>query len=536
MAPSGSSFQDSFGRGMKSFTTSLVFLFCALFGHSGEAQGNSKSPACRNIPGSPGYPSVDTWNALNSTISGRLVRVVPSAKHCANLPGAQVNWEQGYNLTPPSLCLRNATTCGQGDVPIYSVEAETVADIQAAMKFVSTHNLRLAVKSSGHDYLGRSTAPHSLLIHTVNFKNISFADSFFVGQQDMGPAVTSLYQAGKANGNIAVSGAAATVCTAGGYIQGGGHSSLSPSYGLAADNALVSPIQTVSSHAFRPLAKLKYSPVFYALRGGGSGSWGVIVSATLRTFPTFNATSSLILLITLNNAASAALATVHAQHIFDLDPVRAAQYFYLYRNSTDPNEPTVLALNSYMLNATVSQSMALLAPFLNASLRFRTCSSSRRILRTAILMMRSKVGEVYKQLLDTGTLAILGHLVAGECPYLVAIHPAWRTAKTHISNSRIKPTIGALRNRFKTQQLPILENLSGPNAGAYSNEADLLETNSQTTFFGPNYAKLSAIKRRYDPRDLFIVGRGVGSEWWGRVGLMQSLISRATRLNFRVAT
>ncbi|KAJ6527349.1 FAD-binding domain-containing protein [Mycena vulgaris] len=562
MAPSGSSFQDSFGRGMKSFTTSLVFLFCALFGHSGEAQGNSKSPACRNIPGSPGYPSVDTWNALNSTISGRLVRVVPSAKHCAkhcaNLPGAQVNWEQGYNLTPPSLCLRNATTCGQGDVPIYSVEAETVADIQAAMKFVSTHNLRLAVKSSGHDYLGRSTAPHSLLIHTVNFKNISFADSFFVGQQDMGPAVTSLYQAGKANGNIAVSGAAATVCTAGGYIQGGGHSSLSPSYGLAADNALVSPIQTVSSHAFRPLAKLKYSPVFYALRGGGSGSWGVIVSATLRTFPTFNATSSLILLITLNNAASAALATVHAQHIFYLDPVRAAQYFYLYRNSTDPNEPTVLALNSYMLNATVSQSMALLAPFLNASLAIpdvlfisqdftdgdindalfqaddavgsNIVLGSRLIPAATYRDSPAKVGEVYKQLLDTGTLSILGHLVAGgqvaeNAHISSAIHPAWRTAKTHIvvlntwvQNASLEE-IGALRKRFKTQQLPILENLSGPNAGAYSNEADLLETNSQTTFFGPNYAKLSAIKRRYDPRDLFIVGAGVGSEWWDEWGL-----------------
>ncbi|KAJ6485219.1 FAD-binding domain-containing protein [Mycena vulgaris] len=572
---------------MKSFTTSLVFLFCALFGHSGEAQGNSKSPACRNIPGSPGYPSVDTWNALNSTISGGWSDLPggactdeqwTSALFRSTIPGAM---DQGYNLTPPSLCLRNATTCGQGDVPIYSVEAETVADIQAAMKFVSTYNLRLAVKTSGHDYLGRSTAPHSLLIHTVNFKNISFADSFFVGQQDMGPAVTfgsgvhaqSLYQAGKANGNIAVSGAAATVCThltAGGYIQGGGHSSLSPSSGLAADNALVSPIQTVSSHAFIPLAKLKYSTVFYALRGGGSGSWGVIVSATLRTFPTFNATSSLILLITLNNAASAALASVHAQHIFDLDPVRAAQYFYLYRNSTDLNEPTVLALNSYMPNTTVSQSMALLAPFLNASLAIpdllfisqdftggdindalfqaddavgsNIVLGSRLIPAATYRDSPAKVGEVYKQLLNTGTLSILGHLVAGgqvaENAYISsAVHPAWRTAKTHVSNSRIQPTvigivllntwvqnasleeIGALRKRFKTQQLPILENLSGPNAGAYSNEADLLETNFQTTFFGPNYAKLSAIKRKYDPRDLFIAGAGVGSKRWDEWGL-----------------
>jgi hypothetical protein len=61
--------------------------------------------------------------------------------------------------------------------------------------------------------------------------------------------------------------------------------------------------------------------------------------------------------------------------------------------------------------------------------------------------------------------------------------------------------------------------MTGPNAGAYSNEADLLEPDFQTTFFGPNYAKLSAIKRKYDSLDLFIVGAGVGSERWDEWGL-----------------
>ncbi|KAJ7489225.1 hypothetical protein FB451DRAFT_952035, partial [Mycena latifolia] len=143
-------------------------------------------------------------------------------------------------------CLRNATTCGQGDVPIYSVEAEKVEDIQAAVKFASKHNLRLVVKSSGNDYLGRSTAPHSLLFHTAKLINISFTDAFFIGKQNVGSAVTvgsgvhlqSLYLAGKEKGKILISGSAATVCAAGGYIQGGGHSALSPAYGLANDNTL----------------------------------------------------------------------------------------------------------------------------------------------------------------------------------------------------------------------------------------------------------------------------------------------------------
>lgn len=68
-------------------------------------------------------------------------------------------------------------------------------------------------------------------------------------------------------------------------------------------------------------------------------------------------------------------------------------------------------------------------------------------------------------------------------------------------------------------QLPILEQLSGKNAGAYSNEADTLEADFRTTFFGSNFGKLSAIKAKFDPTDLFIVRAGIGSERWDSDGL-----------------
>jgi FAD/FMN-containing dehydrogenase len=114
------------------------------------------------------------------------------------------------------------------------------------VKFASFNNLRLVVKSSGHDTLGRSTAPYSLLVRTAGLQNISMTDAFFVGTRNMGPAVTigsgvrtqTLYQEMKANGKIVVAPTAATVCPAGGYVQGAGHSALSPLFGLAADNVL----------------------------------------------------------------------------------------------------------------------------------------------------------------------------------------------------------------------------------------------------------------------------------------------------------
>ncbi|KAJ7784953.1 FAD-binding domain-containing protein, partial [Mycena maculata] len=535
---------------------------------------------CKNVPGSAGYPNATVWSTLNSTVSGRLVCVVPSAKYCESLPGGactDAQWasavfrntipgamNQGYDLTPPSLCVQNGTTCGQGDVPIYSVEAETVADIQAAVKFASTHNLRLVVKSSGHDTLGRSTAPGSLLLRTTQLRNISFTDAFFVGAQNVGSAVTvgpgvpddSLYQQAQANGKTAVAGAAGTVCPAGGWVQGAGHSAMSPKLGLGADNAFEFHV-VVSSGELLQVNNISNPDLFYAIRGGGAGSWGVIVSATFRTFPTFNATQSTITLAVSNDTVAGALATVHAQHIFDLDPVRAGQYFYFIRDSAAADSASSFLLLTYLPNQTTAQSMALLSPFLNASLAIPGVSleeqeyvygdineilykaddavgvnlvEGSRLIPVTTYQDPANVGEVYRELLSNGTTYLLSHIVAGgqvadNANISSAVNPAWRTAKTHVlvvntwTDDESIEEIDVVRKRFQTEQLPILEKMSGPDAGAYSNEADVLEPHFETTFFGPNYAKLSAIKAKYDPDDLFIVGAGVGSERWDESGI-----------------
>ena len=115
------------------------------------------------------------------------------------------------------------------------------------IRFAQAHDLRVAIKSSGHDYLGRSTAKNSLLFWTAYLKDIAFTEQFIVGGSDHGPAVTvgsgvgveTLYAAAKAQGKMFVGGVGAgTVSPAGGYIQGAGHSAFSPIYGLGADNVL----------------------------------------------------------------------------------------------------------------------------------------------------------------------------------------------------------------------------------------------------------------------------------------------------------
>ena len=38
---------------------------------------------CRNVPGSPGFPTHEQWAALNATVSGRLVEIVPFVEFCS---------------------------------------------------------------------------------------------------------------------------------------------------------------------------------------------------------------------------------------------------------------------------------------------------------------------------------------------------------------------------------------------------------------------------------------------------------------------
>ncbi|KAI0248051.1 FAD-binding domain-containing protein [Lactifluus subvellereus] len=552
---------------------------------------------CRNQPGDPGFPTAADWSALNDTIYGRLIRVMPSAKACLELgcteaqwesgifrqtiPGAMFayNWEQHYG-PPPELCLRNGTTCAQGDVPLYAVNATAVQHIQAGIRFSQNHNLRVAIKSSGHDLLGRSTARNSLLLWTAYFKNITFLENISIAGADQGPVVTvgsgvglkTIYVSAKAQNKMFVGGTAATVSAAGGYIQGAGHSAFSPIYGLAADNVLQYRIVLANS-SFVTANSVSYPDLFWALRGGGAGSWGVIIDATFRTFPTFNATLHTVNVLTATLDQTGDLMTTHAMHIKDWDAVRAGQYFAL----TGSTSNSTLSLNTTFKDLDGDASRAQMSSFLDdaralgavvqeestiTSLAndivtvpddqslFNLIFSSRLIPNSVYLNAPSNIGTAYKQLLSQGVPVVGGVVVGGVFPCPIfrpyftlivpvgqvatnanissAIIPAWRLAKTHVivpqswDDTLSADDVQALRRNFTATVQPVLSELAGGAfSGSYSNEGDVLEPNFAVTFYGPNYSRLECIKAAYDPNDLFIVLAGVRSEHWDVGGMCQ---------------
>jgi len=120
--------------------------------------------------------------------------------------------------------------------------------------FATKNNLRLIIKNTGHDYLGRSTARGALSIWTHKMKNITFSKGASKGVGTTvtigaGVQVADLYYAVGQQHQSVVAGMAFTVGAAGGYIQGGGHSPMGPYLGMPTDHAIEFKLVTAKVHS-----------------------------------------------------------------------------------------------------------------------------------------------------------------------------------------------------------------------------------------------------------------------------------------------
>ena len=184
-------------------------------------------------------------------------------------------------------------TCTLGYYPVLVIMAKTTAHIQAGINFARQNNLRLIIRNTGHDFLGRSVGWGALVINTHGFQDIKFSNQWRGACNYSGSAVTVgagvqafqvLKQANALNPpKIMVTGECATVGVAGGLVQGGGHGPLTNFHGFLADTALQFKVITADGILRTANAKTN-SDLFWALKGGGPAAFAVIVEATYKTF------------------------------------------------------------------------------------------------------------------------------------------------------------------------------------------------------------------------------------------------------------
>ena len=259
-------------------------------------------PFRRVRPGDADWPSDAVWAALNTEVGGNLIKVEPLLKPCLGDPkSADCAAFKKDVLNPFYLGDQPAGTQVTGwlgawmpAASIYAIRARTAADVAAGINFARTHRLRLVVKGTGHSYQGTSNAPDSLLIWTRGMNSVALHDAFvprgMEGKAAPCPAVTAdagcmwidLYHAVTSDGGRYVQGGGCADVGVAGLIQSGGFGSFSKGFGTAASHLLEAEIVTADG-VVRTVNAGSEPDLFWAIKGGGGGSWGVITRLTLRT-------------------------------------------------------------------------------------------------------------------------------------------------------------------------------------------------------------------------------------------------------------
>ena len=70
-----------------------------------------------------------------------------------------------------------------------------------------------------------------------------------------------------------------------------------------------------------------------------------------------------------------------------------------------------------------------------------------------------------------------------------------------------------------------------PGTGSYVSESNYFEPQWQRSFWGSNYAKLAAVKQKYDPDGLFFVHHGVGQRSVERGWVHATFVALIAMLN-----
>jgi FAD/FMN-containing dehydrogenase len=255
----------------------------------------------RRRPSDPAWPSPSAWKQLDEAVGGNLLPVnFPLSLLKTDPAGAAArplwaNLKNPYYLgDQPGLTQTLGWIDAWATQPsVYAVAARNVHDIAEAVNFARQNDLRLVVKGGGHSYQGTSNAPDSLLIWTWHMNDIAMHPAFVpqgcAHALPPQPAVTlgagtiwmQAYDAVTTRGGKYVQGGGCATVGVAGLIQSGGFGSYSKHYGLAAGGLLEAEVVTADGR-IRVANACTNPDLFWALKGGGGSSFGVVSKVTVR--------------------------------------------------------------------------------------------------------------------------------------------------------------------------------------------------------------------------------------------------------------
>lgn len=209
-------------------------------------------------PTSSATPTEADWSALARSLRGSLIRPQSAGYAVAH---------QLFNTRFDGIRPQGVTYCA------------TPADVQACLAFVRRFNLPSTVRSGGHSYAGYSTTT-GLLLDVTRINQVNVNAGTGIATIGGGAHLVDVYAALAQYGLVIPAGSCPTVGIAG-LTLGGGVGVLGRKFGLTCDNLLSAQLVLAGGNLIT-CDQQTHPDLFWALRGGGGGNFGVVTSLTFQ--------------------------------------------------------------------------------------------------------------------------------------------------------------------------------------------------------------------------------------------------------------
>lgn len=406
------------------------------------------------------------------------------------------------------------------------VACATTSDVAEAIALTQRLGLRLAPRSGGHCFAGRSTTD-GIVVDVGSMHAVSVTDGLVV----VGPGarLDRLYDVLGHHGRTLPAGCGPTVGIAG-LALGGGLGILGRSHGLTCDALVAAQVVLADGTAVECDAD-HHPDLFWALRGAGGGQFGVVTSLTFTTLAAPPAVA-----FALRWPAALAAAAIDAWQRWAPYAADAIDASLRVLASGDPGEPPAIHLVGAVVGP-ASDADALLDEFVarvgadphttrhheapyRAAKRWLDDLDAEPQHPSRVLARASKSGFFRRALPADAIEALLGQLSAARTdaqsrgltftPWGGAYNrvPSHATAFAHrderfiLEHVALAPAEGIEAARVWARRS---HSIAGPWASGrvYPNFPDPELANWPWAYHGDNYARLRRVKSRYDAGHVF---------------------------------
>jgi len=400
--------------------------------------------------------------------------------------------------------------------PALIVRCASSSDVARALDFAQSRKSPLAVRGGGHSRAGFGVCDSGVVIDLSGMKRVEVDQSKRVARAEAGALVRDLDEVTQRFGLATTSGGCPNVGL-GGFTLGGGEGLLMSKYGAACDNVLSAYVVTVDGRQMEASQKSN-ADLFWAIRGGG-GNFGVVTALEYRLhsvgevlagaliYPAAGRIPELLQvfakfcgsapdeMVPLGEFLPSNEGPQFINHVCYLGDPRTGNDLLARLRALKPQEE-VRAMSYWEAQA------AGFAP--PAAPHFQTNLFLRELNEAALAAIATAINDAppgYRVLIvpffGAITRVAVGDMAFAlrQTGYEVDVQCRW-SAPAEKANA--EQWVKALRDNLK----PFAQ-------GAYVNQLGETSEELVRMSYGPNYARLVEIKKKYDPKNLLRLNQNI---------------------------